>query len=267
MGNAGISEMRFKDKVALVTGGSSGIGKATALLMAREGAKVAINARGEARCEEALEEIRALGGEALALAGDISDPAHVEQLGRQTTDRWGRLDIVVANAGVNGVFAPIEELTVEEWDQTHAINVRGTFLTVKYAIPPLRESGGGSIVIVSSVNGTRIFSNAGCSPYATSKAAQVGFAKMAALELARFKIRVNVVCPGATETNVRENTQTRNLDRIRIPRDFPEGPIPLADDQATPEQVGETILFLASDASDYVTGTELYVDAGLSLFM
>ncbi|MFH1006836.1 MAG: SDR family NAD(P)-dependent oxidoreductase [Candidatus Latescibacterota bacterium] len=259
--------MRFKDKVAIVTGGGSGIGKATAIMMAREGAKVAINARREGRCEEALGEILAQGGEAMALPGDISDSAHVEALVRQTLERWGRLDIVVANAGVNGVFAPIEDLTVEEWDYTHAINVRGTFLTVKYAIAPLRESGGGNIVIVSSVNGTRIFSNAGFSPYATSKAAQVGFAKMAALELAPYKIRVNVVCPGATATMVHENTQFRNVDRVTIPRSFPAGEIPLVKERARPEQVGEAILYLASDAADYVTGTELYVDAGLSLFV
>ncbi|MBI4530905.1 MAG: SDR family oxidoreductase [Candidatus Latescibacteria bacterium] len=258
--------MKLKDKVAIVTGGSSGIGKAAALLMAEEGAKVAINARREARCREAVQEILDRGGEVFALAGDVADPAHVEQLVRETVNRWGRLDIVVANAGINGVFAPIEEITPEEWDQTQAINARGTFLTVKYAIPHLRETGGGSVIIVSSVNGTRIFSNPGFTAYSCSKAAQVAFAKMAAVELARWKIRVNVVCPGATRTSIHENTFVRNTEKIAIPRSFPQGAIPLGH-AATSEQVARTILFLASDDADYVTGTEMWVDGALSLFI
>jgi NAD(P)-dependent dehydrogenase (short-subunit alcohol dehydrogenase family) len=258
--------MKFKDKVAIVTGGSSGIGKAAALLMAEEGVKVAINARREARCQEAVQEILERGGEAFAIAGDVSDPTHVEQLVGETVKRWGRLDIVVANAGINGVFAPIEEITPEEWDQTQAINVKGTFLTVKYAIPHLQATGGGSIIVVSSVNGTRIFSNPGFTAYSCSKAAQVAFTKMAAVELARWKIRVNVVCPGATITNIAENTSFRNVDRIRIPRNFPQGAIPLGH-SATSEQVGRAILFLASDDADYITGTEMWIDGALSLFV
>ena len=170
--------------------------------MAKEGAKVAITARRAERCQEAVEEIEKLGGEAIALPGDVSKPEHVEKLVAETVARWGRLDIVVTNAGINGVFAPIEDITPEEWDQTHGINVRGTFLTVKYAIPHLRAAGGGSIVVVSSVNGNRIFSNFGFTSYSCSKAAQVAFTKMAAVELAQWDIRINVVCPGATKTSI-----------------------------------------------------------------
>lgn len=258
--------MTLKDRVALVTGGSTGIGRAAAELMARQGAKVALTARRAERCDAAAAEIEALGGEVLTLAGDVSEPAHVQELVARTMDRWGRLDIVVANAGVGGVLAPIEDLTPEEWDSTQAINMRGTFLTVKYAIPHLRANGGGSIVIVSSVNGSRIFSNFGFAAYSCSKAAQVAFAKTAALELAQWGIRVNVVCPGATETSIGENSQRRGTESIQLRRDYPDGMIPLGQRSATPEEMGRAILYLASDEASYVTGTELYVDGALSLF-
>lgn len=258
--------MKLKDRVALITGGSSGIGRAAAVAMAREGANIALTARRAERCEEAVAQIEGLGGQALALPGDVANAEHVAGLVAAAVERWGRLDIVVPNAGINGVFAPIEDLAPEEWDQTHNINVRGTFLPVKYAIPHLRAAGGGSIVVVSSVNGNRIFSNFGFTAYSCSKAAQVTFAKMAAVELAQWDIRVNVVCPGATKTSIGENTFPRNIDQIRIPREFPQGMIPLQQRAASAEEVANAIVFLASDEASYITGTELYVDGALSLF-
>ena len=258
--------MILRDRVALVTGGSSGIGRATAVALAREGARVAITARRAKRCQEAALEIEEAGGEVLALPGDVSRPEHVEKLVADIVARWGRLDMVVPNAGINGVFAPIEEIALEEWNQTQSINLGGTFLTVKYAIPHLRQAGGGSIVIVSSVNGNRIFSNFGFTPYSCSKAAQVAFAKMAAVELAQWNIRVNVVCPGATRTNIRENTFPRNLEKIHVPREYPRGAIPLGNRAASSAEVAEVILFLLSEAASYITGTEVYVDGALSLF-
>ena len=258
--------MKLKDKVALITGGSSGTGRAAAVAMVREGAKVALTARRAERCQEAVDGIEGMGGEALALPGDVADAEHVEALVAATVERWGRLDIVVPNAGINGVFAPIEDITPEEWDQTQHINVRGTFLTVKYAIPHLRAAGGGSIVVVSSVNGNRIFSNFGFTSYSCSKAAQVTFAKMAAVELAQWAIRINVVCPGWTKTSVGENTFARDIDKIKIPREYPEGMVPLQQRPASAEEVANAILFLASSEASYVTGTEIYVDGALSLF-
>ena len=207
-----------------------------------------------------------MGGEALALPGDVANAEHVEALVAATVERWGRLDIVVPNAGINGVFAPIEDITPEEWDQTQNINVRGTFLTVKYAIPHLRAAGGGSIVVVSSVNGNRIFSNFGFTSYSCSKAAQVTFAKMSAVELAQWDIRINVVCPGWTKTSIGENTFARDIDKIKIPREYPEGMAPLQQRPASSEEVANAILFLASNDASYVTGTEIYVDGALSLF-
>jgi len=258
--------MKLKDRVALITGAGSGIGKATALLMAKEGAKIVITARREERCKETVDEICAMGGDALALPGDVGDEHHVEDLVNKTVQHFGRLDIVVPNAGINGIVAPIEDITPEEWDKTQTINIRGTFLTVKYSIPHLRQAGGGSIVIISSVNGNRIFSNFGLTAYSCSKAAQVVFAKMAALELAQWKIRVNVVCPGWTITNIGESSLHRNLDKIKLPVEFPDGKIPLENRGGTADELAETILFLASDSSSYTTGTEIYVDGALSLF-
>jgi NAD(P)-dependent dehydrogenase (short-subunit alcohol dehydrogenase family) len=131
--------MKLQDRVALITGGSSGIGRAAAVAMARAGAKVALTARRAERCQEAVEEIEGMGGEALALPGDVANAEHVQAQVAATVERWGRLDIVVPNAGINGVFAPIEDITPEEWDQTHNIHVRGIFLTVKYAISQLHS--------------------------------------------------------------------------------------------------------------------------------
>ncbi|WP_234735746.1 SDR family oxidoreductase [Tellurirhabdus bombi] len=254
-------------KVALVTGAGSGIGKATALLLARHGAKLAVLGRTEKELKETADEIEQAGGEALLLLADISDAAEMKEVYGKVEQTWGRLDIVFANAGINGVWAPIEDLEPEEWDKTMNINLRGTFLTVKYAIPMLKKQGG-SIIITSSVNGTRIFSNAGATAYSTTKAGQVAFTQMAALELAKHRIRVNVVCPGAIETAINDSTEKRHLEEAQEPVEFPEGVIPLTDGKpGSSEQVAETVLFLASDRASHITGTPMWIDGGESLLM
>lgn len=261
----------FKDslsgKVALVTGAGSGIGKATAKLFAYAGARVAILTHNQAEAEATCMEIRHGGGEALGLVADVSDAAQMQQNMAKLGDAWGRLDIVVANAGINGLWAPIEDIGESDWEKTIDVNLKGTFLTVKHAVPWLKKnSAGGAIAIVASVNGTRIFSNTGASVYATSKAAQVAFARMMALELARHRIRVNTVCPGSIETRIGENTRKQDLDKIRVPVVFPEGHVPLTDGQAgTAGQVAELIWFLCSGIATHVTGTEVYIDGAESL--
>ncbi|MBN1672055.1 MAG: SDR family oxidoreductase [Kiritimatiellae bacterium] len=256
---------RFKDKVFLVTGGSTGIGLATAQMAAAQGARVAIDARREERCAEAVARIRDAGGEALALPGDVADPRHVEAFVNAAIEKWGTVDVVVANAGINGVQAPVEEITVEEWDRTFNTNMRGTYLAVKYAVPFMKRAKRGSIIAVSSVNGTRTYSNAGYSCYASSKAAQAAFVKTLAVELAQWNIRVNVVCPGATESKLWENTSRRNLDRLGRAHGAYRTGIPLGNRSASAEEVASAILYLAGDEAGYVTGTEFYVDGGLSL--
>jgi NAD(P)-dependent dehydrogenase (short-subunit alcohol dehydrogenase family) len=257
--------MQLLDKVALITGAGSGIAKATAILFAKQGAKIAALGRTKDELEATVSEIHQINGEAIPLIADISQPKDMQQVTQDIISKWGRLDIVFANAGINGVWAPIDELEPEEWDKTININLKGTFLTVKYAVPYLKERGG-SIIITSSVNGTRIFSNSGATAYSCSKAAQVAFAKMTALELAKHRIRVNVICPGAIDTNINETTQARDLEKIREPVEFPEGKIPLTDgNPGTSEQVAQLVLFLASDVSSHITGTEVWIDGGESL--
>lgn len=257
--------MLLKDRVAFVTGAGSGIGKAAALLLASEGARVgALDADGE-DLKRTVAEIEAAGGGALALIADVSDAAQVRGAVERVAAEWGRVDVVFANAGVNGVWAPLEELEPDEWDSTLAINLKGTYLTVKYAAPYLKRRGG-SVVITSSVNGTRMFSNTGATAYACSKAGQVAFARMVALELAPDKVRVNVICPGAIETNIDENTEKRKLEEVKTPVEFPEGKVPLTrGEPGSAEQVARLVLFLASDASSHISGTEVFIDGAQSL--
>ncbi len=255
----------MKDKRALVTGAGSGIGRATALALAAAGAKLALLGRTADELEEVFHEI---GGQAAGhhiLAADISNEIQMIAAYEGIARSWGSLDALVANAGINGVWAPLDKLDASEWDETLSINLRGTFLTVKYALPLLRKNGG-SVVIVSSINGTRIFSNSGATAYACSKAGQVAFAKMIALELAADRIRVNVVCPGAIETKIDESTERRDIDHLHLPVEFPDGDIPLTEGQpGAAADVADAICFLLSDASRHVSGTELYVDGAQSL--
>jgi NAD(P)-dependent dehydrogenase (short-subunit alcohol dehydrogenase family) len=253
------------NKVALITGTGSGIGKATALLLAQQGATIAAIDRNPQESEQTIAEIQQQGGKAIGVLADIAQPAAMQQAVQTIAHQLGRLDIVFANAGINGVWAPIDELTPEEWDKTIETNLRGTFLTVKYAVPYLKQRGG-SVIVNSSVNGTRIFSNTGATAYACTKAAQVAFAKMTALELAKYRIRVNVICPGAIETDISQNTQQRNLTPIKEPAAFPAGRIPLTDGSPGKAiQVAQLVLFLATDASSHITGTEVWIDGAESL--
>ena len=203
-------------KVAFITGGASGIGKGAALRFAQEGAKIGLADRLTEEGEQARREIEQAGGEALFTECDVSNPDAVQRAIDATAAQFGRLDIVFANAGINGGWTPLEELKPEDWDKTLDINLKGTYLTLHFAIPHLRRAGGGSILITSSVNGNRTFSSAGASAYSTSKAGQVALMKMAALELGRYNIRVNAVCPGAIHTNINERTQKIDTDKIEI---------------------------------------------------
>ncbi|MCB0196664.1 MAG: SDR family oxidoreductase [Anaerolineae bacterium] len=257
--------MEMTGKVAFVTGGSSGIGQAAVRRLAQAGVKVGVLGISEDSVYSATEDLHRAGYEVLPLVADVSSAMQMQQAVQKLVEKWGRLDIVFANAGINGVWAPIEEITAEDWDKTLEINLRGTFLTVKYTVPHLKKQGG-SIVITASVNGTRMFSNTGATAYACSKAAQVAFAKMIALELAENKVRVNVICPGAISTSIEDNTERKDLDKVKEPVEYPEGQIPLTDgDPGKPEQVAELVFFLASDAASHITGTEMWIDGGQSL--
>ncbi len=255
----------MKDKVAFITGGGSGIGAATAKLLARQGAKVAVSGRTKEDLDAVVGEIEDAGGEALAITADIANVDDLKEAYAQVVETYGHLDIVFANAGVNGTWAPIDELEPDEFRKTVDINLNGTFFTIKYAVPHLKARGG-SVVVTSSVNGTRNFVNSGATAYSSTKAAQVAMTKMLALELAKDRIRVNVICPGMIDTQIDENTDREDLDQAGEPVEYPAGKIPLTDGEpGSSEQVAQLVAFLASDASSLITGTEVWIDGGQSL--
>ncbi|HTL88918.1 MAG TPA: SDR family NAD(P)-dependent oxidoreductase [Leptolyngbya sp.] len=259
--------MQFSGKVAVITGAGSGIGRETAFLLAEQGAIVAGIDRSESTLNETVEKIQHQGGTAIALVADVSDPDQMGISIDQIVQVYGRIDIVFANAGVNGVWAPIEEITPEDWNYTININLNGTFYAVKYAVPHLKKQGG-AVIITSSVNGTRTFGNTGSTAYSCTKAAQVAFAKMTALELAKHKVRVNVICPGAIGTNIEQTSHPFKIETIKEPANYPNGKVPLNGGYpGRAEQVAQLVLFLASDAASHISGTEVWIDGTESLLV
>lgn len=258
--------MLFAGKIALVTGAGSGIGKATALAFARHGASVGVLSRNPDEVEAVATEIRRQGGEALALPADVADEASMRAAVEQLSTVFGGLHIVVANAGINGVWAPIDDLTPAEWDETIATNLRGTYLTLHLTVPLLKRAGEGAIVVVSSINGTRTFSTAGATAYAATKAAQVAMVQQLALELGKVRIRINAVCPGAIETRIDDNTERRGAGEAGIPVIWPQGDIPVSQGKpGTADEVADAILFLASSKARHITGIPLWIDGGQGL--
>jgi 3-oxoacyl-[acyl-carrier protein] reductase len=240
-------------RTALITGGSRGIGRATAELLAKAGARVALNyVRDEASANRAVKEIRAAGGEAMALAGDVSKVEEARQLVRDVVAAWGRLDILVNNAGIWD-----EDVAgrgdVEVWDRTYAINQRGAFLVTDAAVPHL-EKHGGSIVFVSSTAGQR--GEARHSAYAASKGALISYTKSLAAELGPRGIRVNSVAPGWVETDMAASSLANPIARAQIEALIPIGRVASAADIAGP------ILFLVSDLARHLQGEVVNVNGG-----
>ena len=258
--------MELQARVALVTGGGSGIGKATAVTLAREGAKVGVLGRTRSELDETVAEITSRGGTAIALDADVADETAMRAAVDKIVETYGRLDVVVANAGINGVWAPIDDLKPEEWDQTIRVNLRGTYLTLNTTVPHMKAHGGGSIIIVSSINGNRTFTSPGATAYSATKAAQVAIVQQLAVELGRHKIRINAVCPGKIDTDIQDNTHIRDEDETAVPVEWSEGDIPLTEGTAGASvDVADVILFLASHRARHVTGVPIFVDGGQSL--
>ncbi len=256
----------MKPTVALVTGAGSGIGKAAAFGLASEGYKIGALGRTPEEISSTVEEILANGGQAVSLLADVSDEGQMDAAVGQLVKQYGRLDVVVANAGINGVWAPIDDLKLSEWNDTISVNLTGTFLTIRTTVPELKRSGGGSIVVVSSINGTRTFTTPGATAYTATKAGQVAMVQQLALELARFHIRINAVCPGEIETNIEANTKLRKQDKTAIPVVWPEGQVPITGGRpGRSEDVADVIAFLASGKSRHITGSPIWVDGGQGL--
>jgi 3-oxoacyl-[acyl-carrier protein] reductase len=240
-------------RTALITGGSRGIGRAVVDVLARAGARVAINYRkDEASANAAVREIRAAGGEAMAVAGDVSNPEQARQLVRDVVAAWERLDILINNAGIwEEDVAGRGDLEV--WDKTYAVNLRGAYLVTDAAVPHLIRHGG-SIVFVSSTAGQR--GEARHSAYAASKGALISYTKSLAEELGPRGVRVNCVAPGWVDTDMAAGTLAQPGRRIEIEREIPLGRV------ASPADVAGPILFLVSDLARHVQGEVLNVNGG-----
>jgi NAD(P)-dependent dehydrogenase (short-subunit alcohol dehydrogenase family) len=258
-------------RVALVTGGGSGIGEAACYALAEAGASVAVVDIRPEPARIVADRInrngdRGNGGRALALTADVADEEAVSAAVTQAAAQLGGLHVVFANAGINGMQTPIDEMTLDEWNATIGPNLTGVFLTVKHSIPHLRAAGGGSIIVTASVNGNVLFSQPGYAAYSTSKAGAVAFTKMAALELARWDIRVNAILPGGVRTDIQARTYRRNIDRVDYKFQPPDRWPPLHGTLAEASEIADLVLFLATDASRRITGAEMLIDAASSLF-
>jgi NAD(P)-dependent dehydrogenase (short-subunit alcohol dehydrogenase family) len=252
--------------VALVTGAGSGIGRATALLLGSNGYIVGVLGRTVTENAETEALIVAAGGEAISLIADVAVESQMHMAVQELIGKYGRLDAVVANAGINGVWAPIDDLKPAEWDKTIEVNLKGTYLTLHATVPALKKGGGGSIVVVSSINGTRTFTTPGATAYTATKAAQVAMVQQLALELARHHIRINAVCPGEIETNIDESTAVRGQAETAIPVIWPKGQVPISDGApGKSEDVAAVIAFLLSSDAKHVTGCPVWVDGGQGL--
>ena len=246
------------DKIAIIAGASSGIGEATAKLFAAEGAKVVIGARRLTELQRVRAEIASTGGDAMALQGDGRDESYAQALVETAVDRFGGVDIGFNNAGRLGTLAPGPQIPVADWRETLDANLTSAFLAAKYQIPAMARRGGGSLIFTSSFVGHSV-GFPGMSAYAASKAGLIGLAQCLAVEFAGQGIRVNAILPGATDTPM-----AREMMSTPETRDFITGLYPMRR-MASPEEIARSVLYLASDASSFVTGTALLVEGGVSI--
>ena len=253
---------RFEGQVALVTGAGHGIGRATALRFAAEGASVVIVDRDEASSIAVAQEIKAAGQNALPIRADVSSTADTQQMIALTMQHFGKLNVMFNNAGIGGISHTIMEMPEQDWDDVIAVNLRGIFLSCKYGVPALIQSGGGAIVNMgSSTAGWDVLPDS--AHYMASKEGISGLTKSLALQVARYNIRVNAICPGIIKTPLSygQNTDAREADKYfeRFTQRIPLRRIGM------PEDVASAVAFLASADAQYITGSLLLIDGGQTL--
>jgi NAD(P)-dependent dehydrogenase (short-subunit alcohol dehydrogenase family) len=247
----------FQGKVALVTGGTSGIGRATAIAFAKEGAKVVVAGRRAAEGDETVRQIRAKGGEALFVPTDVSQEAQVKNLIGRTLEQFGRLDFAFNNAGIEQTPTPLLEQKMETYNQVMDINVKGVWLSMRHEIPAMLKTGGGSIVNTSSALGLIAF--AGMEIYVASKHAVIGLTKSAALEFSSKGIRINAVLPAVIETDMfRRFSGDSPEARAAMTAMHPIGRI------GKSEEIADAVIWLSSSKSSFVTGHSLLLDGGFT---
>jgi NAD(P)-dependent dehydrogenase (short-subunit alcohol dehydrogenase family) len=244
--------MKLLGKVAIVTGGSRGIGKSTAMLFAQHGADVVITSKDKTNLENAQKEMKNV----VAIAGDIRKKGDVENVVKNTLEHFGKIDILVNNAGIFPQVKPLHEISEEEWNEVIDVNLTGQFRFTKAVIPHLMKTNG-CIVNVSSDAGLKSFENFEADAYTASKGALVLLTKAWAVEYAKYKIRVNCVCPGIVETDMTQPFLRNEIDRSMAVAEHPIGRI------GVPEDVAKAILYLVSEDSSWVTGAILPVDGGV----
>ena len=245
----------LEGKVGLVTGGTSGIGRETAVLFAKAGAKVVVAGRRELEGEQTIELIRDAGGEGLFVKADVSKSAEVELLVQRAVEKFGRLDIAFNNAGIEGVLSPIVRQSEEDWDRTIAINLKGVWLCLRYETRQmLSQGGGGAIVNMSSVTG--LVGSAGAAAYSASKHGVIGLTQTAALENAKAGIRINAVCPGFTETPMADRLFRAPGVQKYIVSCHPIGRL------ARPSEIAEAVVWMCSERASFMTGQSLVLDGG-----
>lgn len=251
----------MKNKVALVTGASSGIGRATAELLSSKGASVVVAARRGAELEELVEEIQNRGGAASAIVADMSKSDEVEQMVEHALNEFGQLDFAVNNAGIEGAFSPIVDLSEEEWDRVHDINLKGVFICMKHqARAMLAAKQGGAIVNIGSVNSFLGFPTG--SAYVSTKHALIGLTSSVSAELAPEGIRVNLVCPGIIDTPMHQRLRGIVGDEVYDQYAIPAVHLRRA---GRAEEIAKTIAFLCSEEASYITGSTITPDGGFSL--
>ncbi|SHH67259.1 SDR family oxidoreductase [Massilia sp. CF038] len=249
---------RLQSKVAIITGASSGIGRATALLFASEGAQLVVGARRQAELDSLVQEIATAGGRAVALAGDVRDEAYAQALVATALEQFGRLDIAFNNAGTLGEMGDSSQVSLAGWTDTLHTNLTSAFLGAKYQIPAMQKTGGGSVIFTSTFVG-HSFAFPGVAAYAASKSGLIGLTQALAAEYGPSGVRVNAVLPGAVDTEM-----YREMNNTEESQAYIKG-LHALKRAALPDELARSVLYLASDDATFTTGTAMLVDGGASI--